>query len=94
MKKKTTQINDQTRAPQGQLCFINLPLQKSALSRYNKRKLAVLDSWTQRIQWIKSIYSNQVSNKKGLRQRLLPGKLEDMTKERRKTSCTTSQAFF
>ena len=30
----------------------------------------------------------------GLRQRLLPGKLEDMAKERRKTSCSTSQAFF
>ena len=47
--EKTMQINEQTRAPQGQLCFINLPLQKSALSRYNKRKLAVLDSWTQQI---------------------------------------------
>ena len=43
---------------------------------------------------MKSIYSHKGSNKKGLRQRLLPGKLEDTAKESRKTSCSTSQAFF
>ena len=40
------------------------------------------------------MYSHLGSNKKGLRRRLLPGKLEDMAKERRKTSCSSSQAFF
>ena len=92
--EKTMQRNEQTRAPQGQLWFINLPLQKSALSHYNKQKLAVPDSGGQLIQWIKSIYSHEGSNKRGLRQRLLHVELEDMAKERRKTSCSTSQAFF
>ena len=40
------------------------------------------------------MYSHLGSNKKGLRRRLLPGKLEDMAKECRKTSRSTSQAFF
>ena len=70
-----------------------ISLQQSAESRYIKQKLAVLDSGKRRIQWIKSIYSHQGSNKKGPRQRLLPGKLEDMAKECLKTSCSTSQAF-
>ena len=70
-----------------------ISLQQSAESHYIKQKLAVLDSGKQRIQWIKSIYSHQGINKKGLRQRLLPGKLEDMAKEHRKTSCRNLQAF-
>ena len=40
------------------------------------------------------MYSHLGSNKKGLKRRLLPDKLEDMAKEHRKTSCSTSQAFF
>ena len=46
------------------------------------------------VQWIKSIYSHKVSNKRGLRRRLLHVKVEDIAKEHRKTSCSTSQAFF
>ena len=80
------------KTPQGKTLSI-ISLRQSAESRYIKRKLAVLDSGKRWIQWIKSIYSHQGSNKKGLRRRLLPGKLEDMAKECRKTSCSTLQAF-
>ena len=70
-----------------------ISLKQSTESRYNKRKLAILNSGKQWIQWIKFIYSHPGSNKKGLRQQLLPGKLEDMAKKCRKTSCSASQAF-
>jgi hypothetical protein len=86
--------NKQTEMPQGKLYFIDHFPKTIAKSRYNKQKLAALDSGKQRTQWIKSIYSHKGNNKKGQRQRLLPGKLEDMAKERHKTSCSTSQAFF
>ena len=80
------------KTPQGKTLSI-ISLRQSAKSRYIKQKLAVLDSEKRRIQWIKPIYSHQGSNKKGLRKQLLPDKLEDMAKEHRKTSCSTSQAF-
>ena len=92
MKKQCRKQTDENAPGQNFISSI-ISLRQSAKSCYNKRKLAVLNSGKQRIQWIKSIYSHQGSNKKGLRQRLLPGKLEDMAKECRKTSCSTSQAF-
>ena len=93
IKKIVRQTNKQKRPRVNLIPFI-ISLKQSARSRYNKRKLAVLDSGKQRIQWIKSIYSHNRSNKRGLTQRLLPGKLENMAKEHRKTSCSISQAFF
>ena len=92
MKKQCGKLTNRKR-PRANFISSNISLQQSAESHYNKQKLAVLDLGKQRIRWIKSIYSHQGSNKKGLRQRLLPGKVEDMDKERRKTSCSTSQAF-
>ena len=92
MKKQYGKLKNKN-APGQNFISLIISLKQSPESRYNKRKLAVLNSGNQRIQWIKSIYSHPGSNKKGLRQRLLPGKLEDMAKERRKTSCSTSQAF-
>ena len=91
-KKQSGKIIKQER-PRANFISSNISLQQSAESHYIKQKLVALDSGKQQIQWIKSIYSHQGSNKKGLRQWLLPGKLEDMAKERRKTSCSTSQAF-
>ena len=92
-KRQCGKINKQ-KCPRANSISLIISLKQSAGSRYNKPKLAVLDSGKQQIQWIKSIYSHKGSNKKGLKQQLLPGKLEDMAKERRKTSCSTSQAFF
>jgi len=92
MKKQCGKQTDEN-APRQNFISPIISLQQSAESRYIKQKLAVLDSGKRRIQWIKSIYSHQGSSKKGLRQWLLPGKLEDMAKEHRKTSCSTSQAF-
>ena len=92
-KKTVRQTNKQKRPRENFIPFI-ISSKQSARSRYNKQKLAVLDSGKQRIQWIKSVYSHKWSNKKGLKRRLLPDKLEDMAKECRKTSCSTSQAFF
>ena len=93
MKKQCGKQTDENAPGQNFISSI-ISLQQSAESHYNKQKLAVFDSGKQQIRWIKSIYSHQGSNKKGLRQWLLPGKLEDMAKERRKTFCSTSQAFF
>ena len=92
MKKQCGKQTDENTLGQNFISSI-ISLQQSAESRYIKQKLAVLDSGKRQIQWIKSIYSHQGSNKKGPRQWLLPGMLEDMAKERRKTSCSTSQAF-
>ena len=92
MKRQCGKTNKQKR-PRASFISLIIFLKRSDKSRYNKQKLAVLDSGKQRTQWIKSIYFHKGSNKKGQRQRLLPGKLEDMAKERCKTSCSTSQAF-
>ena len=67
---------------------------RSAKGHYNKQKLAASNSGEQLVQWIKFVYSHKGSNKRGLRRRLLHVKAEDITKERHKTSCSTSQAFF
>ena len=93
MKRQCGTPNNQKR-PRANSISLIISLKRSVESHCNKQKLAVLNSGKQRIQWIKSIYSHKGSNKKGLSQQLLPGKLEDMAKERRKTSCSTSQAFF
>ena len=92
MKKQCRKQTDENAPGQNFISSI-ISLQQSAESCYIKRKLAILDSGKRRIQWIKSIHSHQGSNKKGLSQQLLPGKLEDMAKECRKTSFSTSEAF-
>ena len=91
--EKTVQQTNKQKCPRANLIPFIISLKQSARSRYNKQKLAVLDSGKQQIQWIKSIYSHKGSNKKGLRQWPLPGKLEDMAKKCRKTSCSVEQAF-
>jgi len=92
MKKQCGKQTEEN-APRQNFISSIISLQQSTESRYIKQKLAVLDSGKRQIQWIKSIYSHQGSNKKGLRQRLLPGKREGTAKEHRKTSCSTSQAI-
>ena len=92
--EKTVQQTNNQKRPRANFISLIISLKQSAESHYNKQKPAVLNSGKQRIQWIKSIYSHKGSNKRELRQWPLLGKLEDMAKERRKTSCSTSQAFF
>ena len=70
MKKQCGKLTNK-KYPRTNFISSNISLQQSAESHYNKQKLEVLDSWKQRIRWIKSIYSHKGSNKKGLRQQLL-----------------------
>jgi len=62
MKKQCGKQTDEN-APRQNFISSIISLQQSAESRYIKQKLAVLDSGKRRIQWIKSIYSHQGSNK-------------------------------
>ena len=64
MKKQCGKQIDENAPGQNFISSI-ISLQQSAESRYIKQKLAVLDSGKRQIQWIKSIYSHQGSNKKG-----------------------------
>ena len=81
---------NEMKTPPGNFISFLVFSRQSAKGYYNKQKLAAPNSGEQLVQWIKSIYPHKGSNKRGLRQWLLRVKAEDMPKERRKTSCSTS----